>query len=527
MLQFRILGPLEVVGDGGPVRLGGPKQRATLAILLLRANRVVSIERLADDLYAGAPPVTAVTQVQRQISELRKALGAEGAIETRAPGYLIRLSPDQLDLSRFERLSEEAALARAAGDARKASELLHDALALWRGSPLADLDYESFAQVAVGRLEEIRLTALEQRIEADLALGRHVELIGELSALVAEHPVRESLTGRLMVALYRSGRQTESLEVYRKTRQALVDQFGIEPTAELRGLEHAILRQDRSLASVNNAEAPSRAILVLPSAAEGLDALVAVAEPVATLSSREIIIARMVDHEDEVAGAAAVLKGRSVAAPSRTAVFATTSPADDAIRLIAAHDVDLVVIDERNMGATLSEYLASLFEHSPADLGILVGSAPRFSDGAGVYVPFGGGEHDWAALELAGWLASALRCPLRLVGTKADPRRGRRDSSRLLADASLAVQALIGVETDPVLAEPSEEGLLRAVEPAEIIVVGVSEQWRRDGIGESRRALVRAAAPPTLLVHRGLRPGGIAPRGSSTRFTWTLDAARG
>ena len=179
MLEFRILGPLEVVGDGGPVRLGGPKQRATLAILLLRANRVVSIERLADDLYAGAPPVTAVTQVQRQVSELRKALGAD-TIETRAPGYVIRLSPDQLDLSRFERLSGEAALARAAGDARKASELLRDALALWRGSPLADLAFESFAQVAIGRLEEIRLTALEQRIEADLALGRHVELIGEL-----------------------------------------------------------------------------------------------------------------------------------------------------------------------------------------------------------------------------------------------------------------------------------------------------------------------------------------------------------
>jgi hypothetical protein len=143
-----------------------------------------------------------------------------------------------------------------------------------------------------------------------------------------------------------------------------------------------------------------------------------------------------------------------------------------------------------------------------------------------VFVPFGGGEHDWAALELAGWLASAIRCPLRLVGSKADPRRGRRDSSRLLADASLAVQRLVGVETEPVLAEPSEDGLLRAVEPADMVVIGVSEQWRRDGIGRSRRALVRAAsARPTLLVHRGLRPGGIAPRGTGTRFTWTLDAA--
>ena len=264
---------------------------------------------------------------------------------------------------------------------------------------------------------------------------------------------------------------------------------------------------------------------MLPSAAERLDALLAVAEPVATLSSREIIIARMVDHEDEVAGAAGLLKGRSLTAPSRTAVFATTSPAEDATRLISAHDIDLVLVEEPGIAERMSEHLASLFEHSPADLAVLVGSAPRFGDGDGVFVPFGGGEHDWAALELAGWLASAVRCPLRLVGTKADPRRGRRDSSRLLADASLAVQRLVGVETDPVLAERSEEGLLRAVEPADMVVVGVSEQWRRDGIGQSRRALVRASGRPTLLVHRGLRPGGIAPRGSGTRFTWTLDAA--
>ena len=246
MLEFRILGPLEVVGDEGPIHLGGPKQRATLAILLLNVNRVVSVERLADDLYSGAAPVTAVTQVQRQISELRKVLGGS-AIETRAPGYVIRLAPEQLDLKRFERRAEEATQALAQGKARAAADLFADALELWRGPPLADLAYEPFAQISIERLQEIRLAAVEQRIEADLALGGHAQLIAELEELVAEHPLRERLRGQLMVGLYRSGRQAEALDVYRRTREALVDEFGIEPTPTLHALERAILTQDPSL----------------------------------------------------------------------------------------------------------------------------------------------------------------------------------------------------------------------------------------------------------------------------------------
>jgi DNA-binding SARP family transcriptional activator len=535
VLEFRILGPLEVVGDGIRVQLGGPKQRATLAILLLRANRVVSIERLADDLYAGAPPVTAVTQVQRQISDLRKALGPTNAIETRAPGYTIRVSPDQLDLSRFEQQTEEAGRALAAGQAREAADLLADALALWRGAPLADLAYESFAQAAIGRLEEIRLVALEQRVEAELALGRHAELIAELTALAGEHPLRESLSARLMLALYRSGRQTESLEVYRRTRDALVVRYGIEPTPDLRDLERAILRQDRSLeldraptGTPGQTAGPGRAILVLPSHESRLDPLLAVAGPLVRLPAREIIIAGLVANEGELARAASVINARraSLGGAARTAVFTTTSPAEDVVRLVASHDVDLVLVDAATeMAERLPDDLVAMLDRSPADLAILAGSAPELGRGLGIFVPFGGGEHDWAALELAGWLAASTRSQLRLVGTKADPRRGRRDSSRLLADASLAVQRVVGVETEPVLAEPSEEGLLRAVAPAAIVVVGISEHWRRDGIGASRRALVRDGQSPTLLVHRGLRPGGLAPHGSRTRFTWTLDTA--
>ena len=247
VLQFRILGPLEVVGDHGPLHLGGPKQRATLAILLLSVNRVVSVDRLADDLYSGAAPVTAVTQVQRQISELRKALGTESTIDTRPPGYVLRVAPEQVDLRRFERLAEEADRALSQTQARLAADLLREALDLWRGEALADFTYEPFARSAIERLEELRLAALEQRIEADLQLGRHAGVTAELEQLVAEHPLRERFCRQLMLALHRSGRQAEALKVYGEARENLVEEFGLEPSTGLRELERAILAQDPAL----------------------------------------------------------------------------------------------------------------------------------------------------------------------------------------------------------------------------------------------------------------------------------------
>src|SRR6185437_13864040 len=227
-------------------RLGGAKQRATLAILLLQANRVVGVERLADDLYAGAPPVTAVTQVQRQVSELRKVLGAD-AIETRSPGYVLHVEPEHLDLDRFERATYDADQALGRGEAQAAADLLERGLALWRGAPLADLAYESFARTAIERLDELRLVALEQRFEAELALGRHPSVLSDLEALVWEHPLRERLRGQLMLALYRAGRQADALDVYRKTRELLVGELGIEPSRSLQELERQILRQDETL----------------------------------------------------------------------------------------------------------------------------------------------------------------------------------------------------------------------------------------------------------------------------------------
>jgi DNA-binding SARP family transcriptional activator len=534
VLDFRILGPLEVVGEHGALRLGGPKQRATLAILLLSANRVVSVDRLADDLYAGAAPVTAATQVQRQISELRKVLGAAHSIETRAPGYLLRLAAEQFDLGRFERLAIEGSKSLERGDAQLAAPLLREALSLWRGSPLADLAYESFAQPAIERLEEIRLAAVEQRVDADLALGRSAELIGELEQLVAEHPLRERFCAQLMLALYRSGRQAEALDAYRGTRERLVEALGLEPTPTLKALEQAILTHDPRLepAPRGAPEPPEggtgRAVLVVATRRESLDALLAIAEPLGLRSDRELIVARLLDDERELERetAAANAQRASLRVSARTAVFTTAHPPAEIVRLARVNDVGLVLLEAPvgMDGDRVPDGLSEVFERSPADVAVLSASKGEAKAGAGIFVPFGGGEHDWAALELAAWLASAKSASLVLLGTKAARSGGRRDASRLLADASLAIQRVVGVETRPHLAEPTDVALEAAVEGAALVVVGISPRWRREGIGVTRRTVIRQARPAVLLVHRGPRPGGLAPRESRTRFTWTIDA---
>jgi DNA-binding SARP family transcriptional activator len=515
MLEFRILGPLEVVDDEGPLRLGGPKQRATLAILLLNANRVVSIDRLADDLYAGAPPATAVTQVQRQISELRKALNSPSLIETRAPGYVIRPEPDGLDLGHFERLAENAGRALRRDDARQAAELLREALGLWRGEPLADLAGEQFAIVAVQRLEEIRLVALERWIEAELALGRHLELVPELETLVATEPLRERFRAQLMLALYRAGRQSEALDAYRAAREALVEELGIEPAPPLRELERAILAQDPSL-DLSALANEARAVLAVPSSG---NALLTIAAPLAAGQWSDLIVARLVAEEADVEKAVREL---AAAAPShaRVAALTTSDAAADIVRLATAYDVELVLLD-RSPGLEeeqLPAQLADVLERSPADVAVL--TAPIGSGGVGVFVPFGGGEHDWAALELGARLALTMSTPLRLVGTTADRGSGRRDASRLLADAAIAVKRVVGVTAVPLLADLG--GLVRAVSDATLVVVGIAPRWRREGIGDVRRALI-AAGLPVLLVHRGPRPGPLAPQESRTRFTWSVE----
>ena len=255
-MQFRILGPLEVVERDVVRPLGGAKQRAVLAILLLHRGELLSGERLVDELWGERPPATAGKTLQGYIYRLRKALG-EDVLRTRGRRYVLTVAPAQLDLDRFERLSGEGREALSAGDPAAAAERLRSALALWRGPPLADFAYEPFAQVEIARLEEVRLATLEDRIEADLKLCRHCQLVPELQALVREHPLRERLRGQLMLALYRSGRQAHALEVYRETRRVLIEQLGIEPGQELQDLEAAILRHDPVLDAPAGASAAS------------------------------------------------------------------------------------------------------------------------------------------------------------------------------------------------------------------------------------------------------------------------------
>jgi DNA-binding SARP family transcriptional activator len=239
VLDIRVLGPLEVEGDSGRVTLGGQKQRALLGLLTLNVRRVVSTDRLLDELWGEHPPRTAATSLQNMVSQLRKTLGHD-RVDTCAPGYRLNAGPEETDLGRFDQLVRDARELR--GEARATT--LRTALALWRGPPLADFAYEAFAQGEIRRLEELRLATLEERIEADLECGRHGELVGELEPLVESQPFRERLRGQLMVALYRSGRQAESLQAYHDGRRVLVDELGIEPGRPLQDLFSRILRQD-------------------------------------------------------------------------------------------------------------------------------------------------------------------------------------------------------------------------------------------------------------------------------------------
>jgi DNA-binding SARP family transcriptional activator len=242
MLEFRILGPLEVADGGELLHLSGQKQRALLALLLLEANRAVSTDRIMDALWGEQPPKTAVTSLQNFVSQLRKLLGPD-LLVTKAPGYQLRIAPEQLDLERFVRLVGEAR----AEPAEERAAKLRRALGLWRGPPLADLGFEAFAQSEIGRLDELRLAAQEDRVEAELETGRHADLVGELESLAEQHPQRERLRSQLMLALYRSGRQAEALQIYHETRRILIDELGIEPSATLQQLHGAILRQDPGL----------------------------------------------------------------------------------------------------------------------------------------------------------------------------------------------------------------------------------------------------------------------------------------
>ena len=258
-VEIRLLGALAVVVGARSIEITGAKQRALLAMLALHANEIVSRDRLIDAAWGETPPDTVQSSLNVAISKLRRALGSD-ILETRPPGYVLRIDDDAIDLRRLERLVAEGRRALASGDPDRASSILRNALALARGAPLADFAFDSFAQAEIARLEELRLVALEERIDADLERGRHSVLAGELEALVARHPWRERLRAQLMLALYRAGRQREALEAYHETRRAFLEELAIEPSRELQRLQQAMLRQDAALDVAPAREVDERAL---------------------------------------------------------------------------------------------------------------------------------------------------------------------------------------------------------------------------------------------------------------------------
>ena len=534
--DFRVLGPLEASVEGRSIPLGGLRQRTLLVLLLLRANESVSRDRLIDDLWGTEPPATAANALAALVARLRRALPTDLLLTTPA-GYELNVEPEALDLHRFERLVEEGGSALDAGEPNRAAELLRSALSLWRGPALADFTYDAFAQPAIVRLEELRLAALESRIDADLALGRHADLVGELQSLVLEHPLREQLRGQLMLVLYRCGRQAEALETYREGRRVFVEELGIEPGPALQELEGAILRQDPELGGPETAPAtqpPTRAILVAADSVETLDTLLAVAEPLAVHSGRELILL-LLERDDEALGDATRLAherraaltgaGRSI----RAAAFVSTTPGEDIVRVASEQNVDLVVVGPLGgIADGLSPELVAVLERAPCDVGVLVGRegrSPTAGPDRAVLVPFGGAEHEWAAMEVGAWLAGAADARLVLLGTTGDPEAGRRDASRLLATASLVLQQAAGVTAEPRLAPRGPEAVIEAARDAGVTVVGLPDRWRQHGLDADRLALATRAQSSVLLVRGGVRPGGLAPDQSLTRFTWTIASA--
>jgi DNA-binding SARP family transcriptional activator len=525
-MEFRILGPLEVVNAGQPVPVGGPKQRTLLALLLLTPNRPVSVDRLIDAIWSGEPPAAASNALQYHVSQLRRVLGDETVV-TQEPGYLIRLDSGQLDLLRFEELVGEAERAEPA----EASGLLGEALGLWRGEALAELADDALSQPETQRLEAARLVALERRIDADLALGRHAQLVPELEALVRAHPLHEGLVGALMRVLYGAGRQADALEAYRATRERFDSELGIEPSPFLRNLERAILQQDPELAPEPLADESRRSILVLVGDEARIPALLVIAEALSAGSGRELILVRFAAESGELAAATASLAEQrddlvARGIPCRVAAYTAAEAGAEAAVLATEQAADIVLSEapRKLLGeGSLEEPFASLLERAPCDVGLLTAGSGA-ADGP-VVTPFGGAEHDWSAIELAAWVASALETTLRLLGTEADPALGRRDASRLLARASLLVQQIVGIVTEPRLIEPGDAAVVEAAVDARLLVIGLSDRWQEEGIGAVRTAVASAAEAPTLFVRAGLGRPGLAPSHTMTRFTWTQAAS--
>ncbi len=546
-MEFGVLGPLEVRRGDEIVRLRGAKQRALLASLLLDANRVVPAERLIDNLWGERPPESGDHALRVRVSELRKTLeteGAPGTITTRAPGYVMNVRRNQLDLFRFEDGLQRGATALADEDFAAASHELREALDLWRGPALADVVGEDFGRSEAMRLEELRLHALELCIEAELALGKHEELVSELQYLVEDHPLNERLRAQLMRALYATGRQSEALDAYRSGRKQLVTELGIEPSPTLQALGRDILRHDPALEATGPSAAPaprvdkppSRSLLVLPSSEEAVDNLLALSEPMARTPPHELILMRLVGQDDELTSIAASLHDRreqlvADGLSARAAAFATVNPGADAVQVAHEQTVDLILADlelSPDGGGKLASDSVTLLERAPCDVALLQDRSENIKlTQRPVVVPFGAADHDWAAGQLATWIVKAHDSRLQLAGVGKGSAGQGRDASRLLARASLLLQKTLGITAEPLVVDEGAEALVEAVAEAGLVVAGLASLEERRELGSVRLSLVESAAPPVLLVREGLRPSALAPTESLTRYTWSMTIADG
>jgi DNA-binding SARP family transcriptional activator/DNA-binding beta-propeller fold protein YncE len=477
-LDFRVLGPLQVAANGVFLPLGGTKQRAVLALLVLHANEVVSADRFIDELWGDSPPKSAANMVQGYVSHLRdvlepgRARGEHELLVSRPPGYALQIRPEQLDAERFEQLAVEGRRLLAGGDAEAAASTLRAALDLWRGDVLADLAYERFVRADGERLEESRLQVLEDRIDADLAVGNHQALVAELRELVDRYPLRERLRAQLMAALYRCGRQADALEAYRVGRTSMSEKLGIEPGPLLRDLEQAILRQDPSLGAPAPTWIPIRnAIRHRRFAAVGAAVVAAVALVVVLAFGRS-------------GTAGVVVRPQSIAVidPSRNAL------ADDVP--VGAYPGPLAADDELVYVSNIGDATVSMIVPSSRKVSG-TGSLSRAIDLVAVR------EHLWAA---DGGTAGHTLAP---PGTVLD------------YDLSSAGMRTIRVG-------PQVEG------DEEQTTVAADAQGAEIWAGNKDSETVTQLEPPTMATIHGVAPGGLAavtgPEGRET--IWAGDPGR-
>ena len=476
---FLVLGPLEVRAGERSISLGGPRQRAVLADLVLHAGSVVSRDTLIDDLWAGRAPPTAEAVVQNAVSRLRHALGKE-AIETRAGGYSLRAEPGVVDARRFERLVHDA---RPLPPAER-SAALRDALALWRGSPFADLSYESFLQGEIARLDELRLTALEDRVEAEIELGGHDDVIPDAARLAAQHPDRERLCRLLMLAYFRAGRQQEALDAYEATRHALVEQWGLEPSPETRALHRMILSQDPALA-------PAQPVVA---------AIGTVRRPVSLL-----LVEPLLDDGLELEAAGAVVRDVRRTVADVVSRHGGALPPESGVELIAAFGADGAHEDDVVRAARAGVEIRELLRGRDVQARLAIGTGRLLVDGSTpVLVGAAVGRtrralRDAAADEIQltaiaarlGGDAFELDADSRLLGVSAVRPRPRED-----------LAPLVGRAEELARLRAAFERVVDTEKPGHVVVVGEA------GIGKSRLVTVFADDIRAVVLDAACTPYG-------------------